>query len=67
MQQPQLRAWRLIDQLRERLRYAHYSLRTEKPYVYWARDFIRFPDSTFAIAVSELAFCLSSYRALPRD
>ena len=44
MQQPQLRARRLLDVLRERLRYAHYSLRTEKTYVYWARDFIRFHD-----------------------
>jgi integron integrase len=32
----------LLDQLRERIRYAHYSLRTEKTYVYWARFFIRF-------------------------
>ena len=33
---------RLLDQLRERLRYRHYSLSTEKLYVYWARFFIRF-------------------------
>jgi hypothetical protein len=32
----------LLDQLRERTRYAHYSLRTEKTYVYWTRFFIRF-------------------------
>ena len=37
-----LRATRLLDQLRERLRYAHYSLRTEQAYVYWVRYFIRF-------------------------
>jgi integron integrase len=37
-----LRAVRLLDQLRERLRYEHYSLRTEEAYVYWARAFIRF-------------------------
>lgn len=36
------RSPRLLDQLRERIRYAHYSLRTEKTYVYWARYFIRF-------------------------
>src|SRR5688572_15804581 len=36
------RSARLLDQLRERTRYAHYSLRTEKTYVYWARFFIRF-------------------------
>jgi Phage integrase, N-terminal SAM-like domain len=32
----------LLDQLREHIRYAHYSLRTEKAYVYWVRFFIRF-------------------------
>lgn len=37
-----LRSSRLLDQLRERIRYAHYSLRTEKTYVYWVRFFIRF-------------------------
>jgi integron integrase len=35
---------RLLDQLRERIRYSHYSLRTEKAYVYWARRFIRFHE-----------------------
>lgn len=33
---------RLLDQLRERIRYCHYSLQTEKTYVHWARAFIRF-------------------------
>jgi hypothetical protein len=42
MSHPPLRSARLLDQLRERIRYAHYSLRTEKTYVYWARFFIRF-------------------------
>ena len=28
---------RLLDQLRERLRYLHYSLQTEKAYPYWVR------------------------------
>jgi len=28
--------------LRERIRYCHYSLQTEKTYVYWVRSFIRF-------------------------
>lgn len=32
---------RLLDQVRERARYLHYSLRTEKAYVYWVRWFIR--------------------------
>jgi len=42
MSHPPLRSTRLLDHLRERIRYAHYSLRTEKTYVYWARFFIRF-------------------------
>jgi integron integrase len=33
---------RLLDRLRERIRYLHYSLRTEEAYVYWARAFIRY-------------------------
>lgn len=32
---------RLLTQVRERLRYKHYSLSTEKLYVYWIRFFIR--------------------------
>jgi integron integrase len=38
---PVLVSTRLLDQLRERLRYMHYSLRTEQNYVYWVRWFIR--------------------------
>jgi integron integrase len=37
-----LRSVRLLDQLRERIRYMHYSLRTEQAYVFWVRRFIRF-------------------------
>jgi integron integrase len=33
---------RLLDQLRDRIRYAHYSLRTEQAYVYWVRRFVKF-------------------------
>ena len=32
---------RLLDQLRERIRYKHYSIRTEHAYVHWVRAFIR--------------------------
>lgn len=39
---PPLRAPKLLDQLRERIRYLHYSRRTEQAYVHWARAFIRF-------------------------
>ena len=33
---------RLLDQVRERIRYLHYSIRTEDAYVYWIRAFIFF-------------------------
>jgi integron integrase len=38
---PVVRSVRVLDQLRERIRYLHYSLQTEKAYLYWARFFIR--------------------------
>ena len=31
------RSIKLLDQVRERVRYLHYSLQTEKAYVYWAK------------------------------
>lgn len=33
---------RLLDQLREQIRYRHYSIRTEEAYVHWVRAFVRF-------------------------
>lgn len=33
---------RLLDQLRQQIRYMHYSLRTEQAYVHWVRAFIRY-------------------------
>ena len=41
---PPLQSLRLIDQLCERIRYLHYSIRTEQAYVYWTRAFLRFHD-----------------------
>jgi site-specific recombinase XerD len=38
---PLLRSVRLLDQVRERIRYKHYSLRTEQTYVYWIRFYVR--------------------------
>lgn len=38
---PALRSVRLLDQVRERVRYLHYSLSTEKASVHWVRFFIR--------------------------
>ena len=39
---PPLQSARILDQLRERICYRNYSLRTEEAYVYWAKAFIRF-------------------------
>ena len=38
---PALRATRLLDQVRERIRYKHYSLRTEQAYVQWIKVFVK--------------------------
>jgi integron integrase len=37
-----LQSARLLDQVRERIRYMHYSIRTEEAYVHWVRAFVRF-------------------------
>ncbi len=39
---PALKAPRLLGQLRERIRYLHYSRSTEQAYVHWCKAFIRF-------------------------
>lgn len=39
---PATREPRLLDAMRQRIRYKHYSLRTEKAYLFWVRRFIRF-------------------------
>ena len=39
---PPLKSVKVLDQLRERIRYLHYSIRTEEAYVHWVRAFIRF-------------------------
>ena len=36
-----LKSIRLLDQVRERIRYLHYSLNTEKTYLYWVKFFVR--------------------------
>lgn len=38
---PPLQSVRILNQLREHIRYLHHSLRTEEAYVYWASSFIR--------------------------
>lgn len=39
---PPLTSVKLLDQVRERLRYRHYSIRTEQAYCHWIRGFILF-------------------------
>lgn len=38
---PHLQSVKILDRLRERVGYLHYSLGTEKAYVYWVRRYIR--------------------------
>ncbi|EPU0874018.1 phage integrase N-terminal SAM-like domain-containing protein, partial [Escherichia coli] len=38
---PPLRSVKVLDQLRERIRYLHYSLRTEQAYVHWVRALLQ--------------------------
>jgi integron integrase len=58
---------RLLDQLRESLRYKHYSLATEKLYVYWNRFFIRWsgirhPKDMGAVEVEAFLTMLATER-----
>lgn len=39
---PPIKATRLMDQVRERVRYLHYSIRTEQAYLHWIKAFIHF-------------------------
>jgi integron integrase len=38
---PPLQSIKILEQVRERVRYLHYSMRTEEAYLYWIRLFIR--------------------------
>ena len=38
---PPLQSVKILEQVRERVRYLHYSIRTEEAYLYWIRFFIR--------------------------
>lgn len=54
---PPLQSKRLLDQLRERIRYLHYSLKTEEAYLFWSRAYIRFhgvrhPKETGAVGTA---------------
>jgi len=52
---------RLLDRVRDRIRFKHYSIRTEEAYVDWIRRFIvfhgkRHPDAMGALEVEGLAY-----------
>src|SRR5665647_3796335 len=64
---PPLQSKRLLDQVRECARYLHYSLSTEKAYVYWVRWFVRFhnlrhPRDMAAIEVKAFLTMLATER-----
>ncbi len=42
---------KLLDQVRDRLRLKHYSMRTETQYVNWIRRFIMFHDKRHPVAM----------------
>ena len=45
---PPLRSVKVLDQLRERIRYLHYSLPTEQAYVHW----VHVPSSVSTVCVT---------------
>jgi hypothetical protein len=62
---------RLLETLRERLRYMHYSLRTEEAYVHWVRGFVRWarprhPRDLGAAEVQDSSSCWPTSAASPR-
>ena len=61
---------RLLDALRERLRYMHYSLRTEEAYVHWVRGFVlwsgrRHPREMGAAEVRDFLTMLANSLPMP--
>ena len=46
---------RLLTQLREAIRYKHYSYRTEQAYVHWVRRFILFSGKRHPETLGELS------------
>jgi len=58
---PPLQSARLLDQVRERIRYLHYSLKTEKAYLYWIRFFIRWMRCKHGIRQPPICYLINSY------
>ncbi len=64
---PPLQSARVLDKLRERIRYLHYSIRTEDAYVHWVRAYIRFhglkhPASLGQVEVEQFLSWLANER-----
>ena len=73
-----LQSIRLLDQLRERIRYMHYSRTTEKVYLYWVRFFIRWSArngqmrhrremGALSAATRQSIDCMDRHGLRPRD
>jgi hypothetical protein len=62
---PPLQSSRLLDQVRERIRYLHYSLSTEKNYLYWIRCLIRWHGLKHPRDMSPAAYVLICTTAYP--
>ena len=56
---PPLQSTRLLDQVRERIRYLHYSFKTEKAHLYGTRFFIRWSATHPADHVIEVGIQFS--------
>ena len=61
---------RLLEQVRDRLRVKHYSLRTEQAYVQWIRRYIVFHDKRHPMEMGEIeveAFLISLAGSMGAD
>ena len=61
---------RLLEQVRDRLRVKHYSLRTEQVYVQWIRRYIVFHDKRHPMEMGEIeveAFLISLAGSMGAD
>lgn len=64
---PPLQSRRLLEQVRERARYLHYSLSTEKVYLYWVRFFIRWHGLRHTMIYTQVLKVAGGGTASPLD
>ena len=64
---PPLQSKKVLDQVRERIRYLHFSIRAEETYLYWIRFFIRWSGTRHLreLGATE-ATAFLTFRAAPR-